>query len=103
MVLGVIVVQTFVPTPTVHNSSTGHEGSKRLALSASNWLSCLAFPSLYLISIFVGASWDTALIRGLGGALVIRFLGPWLFYLLIDTVMTAMTESKLEDKEADDS
>ena len=92
-----------MPTPKVHSPTPGHEGTKRLALSASHWLACLAFPSVYLISIYVGASWDTALIRGLVGALAVRFLGPWLFYLLVDTILTALTESKLDDQEADDS
>lgn len=92
-----------MPTPNLHNPSAGQEGTKRLALSVSNWLSCLAFPSLYLISIFVGATWETALIRGLVGAIAIRFLGPWLFYLLVDSVLSALAESKLEDRETDDA
>ena len=103
VVPGVTAEQSSVPTPALHSSSTSHEGTKKLALSASNWLSCLAFPTLYLISIFVGAGWDTALIRGIVGALAIRFCGPWLFYLLVDTVMSALTESKLDKKEGDES
>lgn len=103
MAPGVIVATLSVPTPEVHNPNTSQEGTRRLALSVSNWLSCLAFPSLYLISIFVGATWETALMRGLVGAVAIRFLGPWLFYLLVDNILTAITESRLEDGEGDDA
>ena len=92
-----------MPTPRTQNPSTSQEGTRRLALSVSHWLSCLAFPILYLISIFVGASWETALMRGLGGAIAVRLLGPWLFYLLVDSVLTAVAESKLEDRETEDA
>ncbi|MEZ5989366.1 MAG: hypothetical protein R3F30_09630 [Planctomycetota bacterium] len=66
------------------------------------WLASLAFCVVYLLSLLVGGSWTTALLRGLAAAVVVRLVGPPLLYLLVDTVLAAVAESKV-DEEADES
>lgn len=77
-------------------------GTKKLAKSVAVYFSCLSFPAVYLISAYVGASWSTALLRGVTASLAIYYLGPLLFFLLADTLLTAITDAGA-GKESDDT
>ena len=77
-------------------------GTKKLAKSVAVYFSCLSFPAVYLLSAYVGASWSTSVLRGVTASLAIYYLGPLLFFLLADTLLTAITDASAQ-KETEDS
>ena len=85
-----------------HDEIDSRDGTKRLAKSVAIYLACLSFPVVYLISVYVGAAWSTSLLRGVTASMSIYFAGPLLFFLLADTLLTAITDAKAE-KETDES
>ena len=72
-------------------------------MTAAAYLACIAFALVYLLSTLVGATWTTALTRGLVATAVVFFGGRLLFYPLADALISAATEAQQKNrKEADE-
>ncbi|PIE22957.1 MAG: hypothetical protein CSA62_09480 [Planctomycetota bacterium] len=76
------------------------QGSRNLCRATAAWMSAVSFSLIYLVSLFVGASWQSATIRGLGFAFAVWFLGRILLRPLVDTVIDVLTETERKRREA---
>ena len=75
-------------------------GTRSLTRTTAAWLASLAFPLTYLLSTWVGASWQTAVTRGSIAAAVAWFVARPLLYPLFDTLLAAMTKAEQAKREA---
>jgi len=78
------------------------EGTRNLARSAAAWLACVTFAGVWLLATSVGATWMTALFRGVASSIVVFFVGRLLFAPLADTLLAVLAEAAHRKKVEDD-
>ncbi|MFQ5505647.1 MAG: hypothetical protein ACE5F1_12755 [Planctomycetota bacterium] len=78
------------------------QGTRTLAKATAAYLACVAFAMVYLLSVSVGASWTTAVTRGVLCCAGVYFGGRLLLYPLADALVAAATEAEKKRREADE-
>ena len=81
---------------------TPYAGTRRLAKAAATYLAALAFPVVYLCSLYVGATWPTALLRGVLSSLLAGIAGKFLFFPLADALLSALAQAEWKRREGDE-
>lgn len=79
-----------------------YSGTRSLTRTTAAWLAGLAFALVYLLSYWVGASWQTSVTRGAISAALAWFIAKPLLHPLFDTLLSALTEAERAKREAEE-